>query len=328
MDLQKIKIEAYTGYGNKKRIVCRGRILVDNDAFESDEDTILKDIVRTYRRPESELVTKQVFQVKFGKLTKEFKTNSEGFYYLKQKIENFEPKKRFENIKISILKEHKKDTWLKERIKSTGKILFPDENAEFGIVSDIDDTILKTDVMSPFKWKIFYNTLFVKASKRMAIWDANTWYNKLKKGTKNADNPFFYVSNSPWNLFTYLNEFLRINDFPEGPIFLRDFGRNKKDKLQSYRNHKTDEIESIIKMYPKLPLILIGDGGERDAHIYLALKEKYPTNVKAIFIRRLGDKKHQAIIEELAKGHEDYFFFIKTAKKGIKISKKLGLIAV
>lgn len=327
MNLLKIKILAYTGYGNKKRIVCRGRILVDKDTFESPEDTILKDLIKSYRRAESDEIPKQKFQIKFGDIVKGLRTNSEGFFYIKQKIENFEPKKRFENIKISILKEHKKDTWNKDRIQAIGKILFPDENAQFGIVSDIDDTILKTDVLSTFKWKIFYNTLFIKASKRLAIWDANTWYNLLKKGTKESENPFFYVSHSPWNIYTYLNEFLRINNFPEGPVLLRDFGRNKNDKLQSYRNHKTDEIESILKMYPKLPLILIGDGGEKDAHIYLALKEKYPKKIKAIFIRRLGDAKHQAKIERLQKGHEDYFFFIKTAKQGIKISKELGLIS-
>lgn len=327
MNLQKVKIQAYTGYGNKNKIVCRGRILIDKDTASADEDTILNDIIKSYRRAESDEISSQVFQVKFGDVSKEFKTNSEGFFYLKQKIETLTAPKNFENIRFSILKEHKKDTWEKDRIHSIGKIMFPDENAEFGIVSDIDDTILKTDVMSPFKWKIFYNTLFVKASKRLPIWDANTWYKKLKNGTKKSNNPFFYVSHSPWNLYLYLNEFLRLNHFPEGPVLLRDFGRNKNDKLQSYSKHKTDEIESILKMYPKLPLVLIGDGGEKDAHFYLAIKEKYPKKIKAIFIRRLGDAKHQARIEKLAKGHEDYFFFIKTAKQGIKISKELGLIS-
>ena len=53
--------------------------------------------------------------------------------------------------------------WLNKKLKEKGKIFYKSENAKFGVISDIDDTILKTDVLSTLKWKIFYNTLFIKA---------------------------------------------------------------------------------------------------------------------------------------------------------------------
>lgn len=327
MTLLKIKIVNYTGYGNANKLVCRGRVLVDKDTDSLEHDSFLKDFIKSYRRVESNEIPYQVLNAKWGGFTKEIKTNSEGFYLLEQKFKDFEPQKRFETFSLSILKAHKKDNWLKARINTVGKIMFPPSTAKFGVVSDIDDTILKSDVLSRFKLKMFYNALFVKASKRMPIYDANTWYNKLLDGNGKEGNPFFYVSHSPWNLYTYLNEFLSINNFPEGPVLLRDFGMNKKDALQNYKTHKADEVENILKMYPKLPFILIGDGGEKDAHIYLKLKEKYPKQIKAIFIRRLGDAKHQAKIEKLSKGHEEYFFFIKKATEGIAICEKLGFIS-
>ena len=160
----------------------------------------------------------------------------------------------------------------------------------------------------------------------MPIKHANDWYQKLQGKDKENPNPFFYVSNSPWNLYEYLLDFLKLNKFPEGVVLLRDFGRNKKDKLQAYKKHKFFEVQNILKMYPTMEFLLIGDGGEKDAHIYLKIKEEFPKRICAIFIRRLGDKKHQAKIERIAKGHEEYFYFIKTAKQGIRISAKMGFI--
>lgn len=323
----KIKIIPYDGYGNKNKVYCRGRIIEDENLLISQKDSILITLYNSYKRVETDEIPYQKFIVKFGDFEKELKTNSEGYYLIKTTIKDLSTSNLFEKFTISINKEDYKKDWSKVPIKRKGKVFFPSPNAKFGIISDIDDTILQTDVLSTLKWKIFYNSLFINASKRMPIKHANLWYQKLKGKDKKNPNPFFYVSNSPWNFYEYLQEFLKVNNFPKGPLLLRDFGRNTKDRLQGYRKHKFYEAENILKMYPKMNFLLIGDGGEKDGLIYLKLKKLYPKQVKAIFILRLGDKKHQAIIEKLAEGHEDYFFFVKNADEGIEISEKLGLIS-
>tara|TARA_B110000037_G_scaffold220001_1_gene286567 strand:+ start:407 stop:1387 length:981 start_codon:yes stop_codon:yes gene_type:complete len=326
MSKTKIKIIPYIGYGHKNKIYCRGRIIENENIKISQKDSILNTLINSYKRVETDEIPHQKFKVKFGTFEQEFKTNSEGYYLILGTLNDFTPSKPFEKFEVCIDKENYKKDWSKAAISKKGKILFPSETAKFGIISDIDDTILQTDVLSTLKWKIFYNTLFIKASDRMPIKHANIWYQKLKgKDDKNL-NPFFYVSNSPWNLYDYLQDFLKLNKFPEGVVLLRDFGRNKKDRLQAYSKHKFYEVENILKMYPKMEFLLIGDGGEKDALIYLKLKKLYPKQVKAIFIHRLGDKKHQSKIEKIAKDHEEYFFFVKNADEGIEISKKLGLV--
>ncbi|MFT4643904.1 MAG: phosphatidate phosphatase APP1 [Planctomycetota bacterium] len=322
----KIKIIPFIGYGHNSKFYCRGRIIEDENIKISQKDSILNTLLNSYKRVESDEIPHQAFKVKFGEYEQEFKTNSEGYYLIIGSLKDFTSTKLFEKFEVRIDKENYKEEWSKVAISKKGKILFPSKKAKFGIISDIDDTILKTDVLSTLKWKIFYNTLFIKASNRMPIKHANLWYQKLRGKDKLSQNPFFYVSNSPWNLYEYLQDFLKLNKFPEGVVLLRDFGRNKKDKLQAYKKHKFYEVENILKMYPKLEFLLIGDGGEKDANIYLKMKKMYPKQVKAIFIHRLGDKKHQSIIEKLSKGHEAYFFFVKNADEGIDICEKLGLL--
>lgn len=322
----KIKIIPYDGYGHKNKVYCRGRIIEDENLLISEKDSILITLYNSYKRVETDEIPFQKFKVKFGELEKELTTNSEGYYIIKTKFKNFSTENLFEKFSIFIEKENYKEDWSKVSIEKKGKVFFPSANAKFGVISDIDDTIIQTDVLSTLKWKIFYNSLFIKASKRMPIKHANIWYQKLKGGDTKNPNPFFYVSNSPWNFYEYLQEFLKLHKFPKGPLLLRDFGRNKKDRLQAYSNHKFYEVENILKMYPKMQFLLIGDGGENDAIIYLKLKKRYPKQVKAIFIHRLGDKKHQAKIETLVKDHEEYFFFVKNADEGIEICEKLGLI--
>jgi len=39
--------------------------------------------------------------------------------------------------------------------------------------------------------------------------------------------PFFYVSSSPWNLFSYIVAFQRAKGLPLGPLLLRDWGFNR-----------------------------------------------------------------------------------------------------
>ena len=43
-------------------------------------------------------------------------------------------------------------------------MLIPSKQAEFGIISDIDDTILHTGLVSTLKWRVIYNTVFIEGA--------------------------------------------------------------------------------------------------------------------------------------------------------------------
>ena len=60
-------------------------------------------------------------------------------------------------------------------------------------------------------------------------------------------NPIFYVSSSPWNLYALLDDFMRINAIPHGPVFLQDWGVDEATLiLQSHTDHKLAQVQTIV----------------------------------------------------------------------------------
>jgi phosphatidate phosphatase APP1 len=90
-------------------------------------------------------------------------------------------------------------------------------------------------------------------------------YHKLHRGISGAkSNPIFYVIHNPWNFYRYLELFLKINNFPKGPILLRSSYSFKVKNRESPAPQKQHEISTILKTYPSLSFILIRDGGEKE----------------------------------------------------------------
>jgi phosphatidate phosphatase APP1 len=165
-------------------------------------------------------------------------------------------------------------------------VLTPSPRARHGVISDIDDTIVATNVTS--KLKMALTVLFSNAHTRMPFAGLPAFYRALRDGIGgNEDNPFFYVSNGPWNLYALVVEFLSLNDIPLGPIFLRDFGDQLLFSPTPEGAHKLACIERLLAAYPGLPFVLIGDSGERDPEIYSEVVERHPERIRAIYIRSI-----------------------------------------
>lgn len=310
-----LQIQPYIGYANKNHISCYGRVLKKRTIY--DRTSFFFNILNSYKRIESDEIPHCEITYTINGYSNKTTTNSEGFYLINEKLP-FEIKEFQQTIQLAITDAK----YANNKVVSDGTILIPDNNAKYAFVSDIDDTILHTNVLSFLKLKVFFNSFFLSAAKRKTIKDTPVWYQQLHQNM----NPFFYVSHSPWNLYDYLLEFLQINKYPQGVVLLRDFGKKAKDAFQNYATHKKDETEKLLHHFPHLQFVLIGDGGEKDADIYLDLHQKYPDRIKAIFIHRLGEAKHQARIDKLKNGKESFFFFIKDVEEAMQISKQIGLI--
>jgi phosphatidate phosphatase APP1 len=178
-------------------------------------------------------------------------------------------------------------------IRATGRVLVPPREARFGVISDIDDTIVYSNVLS--KWRMIIALAFSNARTRKPFKGVAAFYRALHRNV----NPVFYVSKSPWNLYAPLVEYLEVQALPLGPLVLRDFG------LRRDRNHKTEAIEAILQTYPALPFILIGDSGEQDPEIYAAIVRRHPQRIRAIYIRSVDldpgrIRSIEKLIEEVA----------------------------
>ena len=98
-------------------------------------------------------------------------------------------------------------------------------------------------------------------------------------------------------MYDLLIDFLDVNDIPEGPLLLRDFGLDANKESADHMGHKFKEIKNILMAYPHLNFVLIGDSGQEDPKIYREIVKKFPGRVLAIYIRdvQLADREKIAI---------------------------------
>jgi phosphatidate phosphatase APP1 len=289
-----LQIITFQSYGTPSHFYTRGRALED-EAINLEDKGLFSLIINTWKRFETDEIKCVDLNLKLpnGRIFKT-KTDDHGYFKVDESINdlksmindegwlNFEVSYANVNIKRAIQKEN----------RFPGKVLIPSEDSDFAVISDIDDTILHTGVVSYLKWRVIFNTIFRHAKNRSPLQGAAEFYHKLHKGQSGKKaNPIFYVSHSPWNLYRYLDYFLKQNKFPKGPILLRSFKTIFKRKAEGEKPQKQKEIINILNTYPKLQFILIGDSGEHDPDIYMEIAEAYPGRIKAIYLRSVKHKK-------------------------------------
>ncbi|MDT0677106.1 App1 family protein [Autumnicola musiva] len=293
---EQILLIPYRSYGTYSRLYVKGRAL-DNEPLKIVKDqSAYRTVKNTWKQFDSfEIPDAEIELVLPGKVKLSAKTNSEGYF-------------RFDEILENNLAEHSSNEgWVsyklhyKEKLEPEtnvleshfqGEFLVPPVDAEFGVISDIDDTILHTGVTSFLKWRLLKNSLLTNAYKRIPLKGAPDLYKKLQAGKSGKNrNPMFYLSNSPWNMYEYLKLFLDHNDFPVGPILLRDFRTPFEAATKPEKPHKQKEISNILQAYPDLKFILIGDSGEHDASIYTEIAAQYSDRILAIYLRSVQHKR-------------------------------------
>nr|WP_232365179.1 App1 family protein [Salinimonas marina] len=122
-----------------------------------------------------------------------------------------------------------------------------------------------------------------------------------------------------------------MNDLPKGPVLLKDFGlRDDRWFKSGHASYKKDRIEAILKTYPQLKLVLIGDSGQHDVYAYLEIAKSHPDRVLAVYIRDLKASSRSKEITIAAKEFVDYgvpFMFVEDAAKAANHAVTLGLVS-
>ena len=326
----KLQLIAFQAYGSKSHFYARGRALEDEE-IDLAQKGFFKLLVNSVKRFETDEIkrTPVIIALSDGR-TLTGKTDKNGYFIINESLENLDALTNEEgwlNYEISYGNENLRREILQEN-RFPGELLIPSKHAKFGVISDIDDTIIHTGVASSFKWRVIFNTFFKNVDKRLPLEGAAEFYHLLHRGVSGEEsNPIFYVSHSPWNLYRYLELFLTKNNFPKGPILLRsfaDFGnlKNRKEKPQ-----KQKEILNILKTYPELPIILIGDSGEHDADIYMEIAEQYPDRIAAIYLRSVKHKRKMLRIKGLVENYKTTpVLLVEKSEDAIVHAKEEGFI--
>lgn len=325
-----IQIITFRSYGTLNHLYAKGRALEDEN-IDLSKRGFFNLLWNTYKRFETDLITdaQLILTLPDGRKI-ETTTDSQGYFLIDKAIENILPlvdENGCLRYEISF-----DESFLNRKIQSEnrfmGEVLIPSETAKFGVISDIDDTIMHTGLTSRFKWKVAKNTVFKRAEKRVPLEGAADFYKMLQNGgAANGCNPTFYVSHGPWNLYRYLEVFLKKNDFPKGAILLRDFVNPFAKKYKPEKPQKQKEIINILKTYPKLPFILIGDSGEHDPDIYTEIAEAHPERILAIYLRNVNHKKKMIRVKGLFKDYETVpVLLVEDSKAAVEHAREMGFI--
>lgn len=270
----------YLGYGTRERLLVCGRVLEDEGFTPGmDADGRWRNLVRFWKRLESDEVPLARLRARFFGRESEGITDREGYFRL-----FIAPRGR---LGPGVWQEVELELQGEEAVRATARVLVPSRRARFGVISDIDDTIVASHVGN--KVRMILTAVLSNARTRKPFPGVAAFYRALHAGV----NPFFYISKSPWNLYAPLLEYLEIQELPLGPLLLRDFG------VRPEKEHKRKAIEDILATYPKLKFILIGDSGEEDPEIYSAVVHRHPDRIRAVYIRSVN-RKRISQIEKLA----------------------------
>ncbi|MDQ5862497.1 MAG: DUF2183 domain-containing protein, partial [Actinomycetota bacterium] len=169
-----------------------------------------------------------------------------------------------------------------EPVEAVIRVIAPD--VKFGIVSDIDDTVMVTALPRPFL--ALWNTFVLSERARMATPGMPVLLDRLT--VEHPDAPVIYLSTGPWNAAPTLARFLSRNMYPAGALVLTDWGLTQDRWFRSGQDHKLRNLERLAEEFPDMRWLLIGDNGQHDEAIYSGFAQEHADKVAAIAIRQLS----------------------------------------
>ena len=308
-DDDRLLIQTYLGYGVPGRAFILGRVLEDKGvAAATEQDSAWDNLKNTWKRfrsgevADAELLVTSAAAPDFQE---SLRADEEGHiaHWLELpgvELPAADVKAELDDDRLLTLGLELTQPKRTPPVRAEASVLIPSADAQFGVISDIDDTVLQTGATS--LRSLAKQVLFGNAYTRLPFEGVAAFYEALGRGSAGTRNPLFYVSSSPWNLYDVLTEFLELNRIPLGPVLLRDWGVSATELLPTtHGEHKRAAIRQILATYPKLPFILIGDSGQEDPEIYHEVVHNFPGRILGIYIRDVADAERRESVQKLAR---------------------------
>lgn len=304
------RIVYYRGFGGPAQesapgsIWLKGRVLRERDLpTPSDRDTFWQNLLATYQRFKSNEVPNAPMRIEaFGQVYTTL-TDSEGYFDLTiHPPQNLPPGRVWFPVRYMLEGVVQPNTG--EPVVKDGYLMVSPLFSQFGVISDIDDTVLMTGATSLLQTAQL--TFLGNAYTRLPFAGVAAFYRALQSGpVTTLFNPIYYVSSSPWNLYDLLVDFFRVQGIPKGPLLLRDFGLNRETlSSQGHHTHKLAQIRKVLDVNPNLSFVLIGDSGQQDPEIYAQVVRENPNRIRAIYIRDVTPDDRDESVRELIRTTE------------------------
>lgn len=164
-------------------------------------------------------------------------------------------------------------------------VFIVDPDSRFGIVSDIDDTVMVTALPRPLL--AAWNTFVLDEHARRPVPGMAVLLERLTR--EHPGSPVIYLSTGAWNVAPTLTRFLSRHLYPAGALLLTDWGPTHDRWFRSGRDHKRESLARLATEFPGIRWLLIGDDGQHDEDTYGEFAQAHPRNVAAVAIRQLSN---------------------------------------
>jgi phosphatidate phosphatase APP1 len=277
-------ITTYRGWGSAGELFVQGRVLRGPPVTAAGPaDPWWRNAWHAYRRLNSREVPGARVRLRAGGAEHEAVSDQEGYFRAHLRpVEPLARARRWHEAEVELLAPRARNG---PPPTARAHVLTPAADARFGVISDIDDTVVRTDATSMVR--MARHVILGNARTRIPFHGVAAFYRSLHTGAPGGGpNPIFYVSSGPWNLYELIVEFMEHRDIPPGPVLLRDWGlTGERNHPTRHRPHKSEAIRHILGSYPDLPFILIGDSGQEDPEIYDEIVGAYPDRIRVVYIR-------------------------------------------
>ncbi len=296
--LDPVQLLVFRSFGTPDLLHVRGRVRERTgvEGLAQASSSMGRNVLNMLRRLESDEIPGARVRASLGERSWETTTDGEGYFVL-DVVPDTPLEAGWHRVEM-------------ELVESVGRpacrvvqapVLVPSPHAEFGVISDIDDTIIRTrssDLLREIEIVFEHG-----ARDRVAFAGVPALYRALARGPDGrGENPVFYVSMSGWNLYDLLDEFIEANDIPPGPLFLSDLRLfEQESEVMGSQRHKWESIDLLMRAYPELPFVLVGDSGMKDPELYREVVERHPGRVRAVYIHDVSGPERDDGVDDIAR---------------------------
>ncbi|NDJ74963.1 MAG: DUF2183 domain-containing protein [Chloroflexi bacterium] len=284
-----VQIVPYLGYGTDRIAVVRGRVIVPDRVLPAHPaDSRWRNFRNAWHRFHPRELPLVRIRAQLGDRVHEGRTTQLGYFAFELALDS-PPDSRVLPVALEL-----PDFAALPGAQTIGQVLVTSPDARFGIISDLDDSIIRSDVVNTAR--LLWNTATRNAHTRETFPGVPELYTALHADT----NPVFYVSTSPWNIYDMLHEFLALKGIPAGPLFLLHLGLTEHYYFRPRpAEYKLALIRQLLDDHPALPFLCFGDSTEEDAEVYLAAMRAFPGRIAAGYIRDVLDGARDDAIRPL-----------------------------
>ncbi|MCC6495379.1 MAG: DUF2183 domain-containing protein [Propionibacteriaceae bacterium] len=267
------KVICHTGYGTGESIRVLGRVVLVPKRARSGIGKATEDLIkrRGFRNFFSAACVRAAVTITVGGQVSHATTDRGGYIDVRVRNHGLQP------------------GWRTVEVRSgASKTAFADvhviaDDIDFGLVSDIDDTIIST--MLPRPMIAAWNSFIRDESARQSVPGMARMYAALL--ADHPGSPVIYISTGAWNTHGFLSRFLKRHGSPAGAMLLTDWGPTNTGWFRSGMAHKAETLLQLTRDFPNISWLLVGDDGQHDPVIYADFAHVAPDRVRAIAIRQL-----------------------------------------